>query len=314
MALKFGSICDVPGVKVGHAQNERARTGCTVILPTDGAVAGVDVRGSAPGTREIEAIKLVRLVPRIHAVLFAGGSAFGLDAAGGVQQFLEESGIGFDMGVARVPVVPTAVIFDLHQGDASIRPDKQMGLQAAQNAAEGTPCHGRIGAGCGASVGKVLGPDYSMNGGIGSASIQVGDCRIGALAVVNAFGDVIDPQNGNILAGTRTPETGEFLNSEEYIKSKPAHDLIAASSLYANTTLAVVATDAALNREAVTKVAQMAQNGLARVLRPAHTPFDGDLVIALSVGEKQSDALSIGTAAVGVVADAILNAVVNGKR
>jgi len=306
MASLLTSICDVPGIRVGHAQNDAAMTGCTVILPETGAVAGVDVRGSAPGTREIEAIKLVRLVARIHAVLFSGGSAFGLDAAGGVQQYLEEKGIGFDVGVAHVPVVPSAVIFDLHVGDASVRPDKKMGLQAAKAASRETKCTGRIGVGCGATVGKILGMQQCMKGGVGSACRQVGECRVGALVVVNAFGDIVDDGTDHIVAGARHPQSGKFLDTGEYIQELRKIDPPVALS---NTTLAVVATDAGFKKEEITKIAQMAQDGLARVIRPAHTPFDGDLVIGLSVGDKQENCLAVGMAAAGVVADAILSAV-----
>jgi len=306
MRSELTSICDVPGIRVGHAQNETAKTGCTVILPEKGAVAGVDVRGSAPGTREIEAIKLARLVPSIHAVLLAGGSAFGLDAAGGVQQYLEERGIGFDMWVARVPVVPSAVIFDLHEGDASVRPDKKMGMQAALAASQDAKCMGRIGVGCGATVGKVLGIEHCMKGGIGSACRQVGECRVGALVVVNAFGDIVDDKTGRTLAGARDPKSGKFLDTEEYIQALRG---IASAASPGNTTLAVVATDAGFNKEETTKIAQMAQDGFARAIRPAHTLFDGDLIIGLSVGDKHENCLAVGTSAADMVAAAIVSAV-----
>ncbi len=299
------SICDVPGIRVGHAQNDEARTGCTVIIPEHGAVAGVDVRGSAPGTREIEAIKPVRLVPKVHAVLLTGGSAFGLDAAGGVQQYLEEQGMGFDVGVATVPVVPTAVIFDLHEGDPRVRPDKQMGYQAAQAAVSAMVSEGRVGAGRGATVGKALGPQHCMKGGVGTACESMGEVRVGVLVVVNAVGNIVERDTGTIIAGARDPETGEFVDAVAYLQE---HSL-PGFNVSTNTTLALVATNAALCKEDATKIAEMAQDGIARVVRPAHTPFDGDLVIALSAGEQHAEVLSIGALAAELVAVAINRAV-----
>ncbi len=305
MTHVLNSICDIPGVKVGLAQNNDALTGCTVILPDNGAVAGVDIRGSAPGTREIEAMKPARLVPRVDAILLAGGSAFGLDAAGGVQQYLEEQGRGFDVGVTTVPIVPSAVIFDLHQGDPKIRPDKQMGYKAALSACSKPPPNGLFGAGLGATVGKVLGPENAMRGGQGSACSKYGDIYIGALAVVNAFGNIVNPEDNSIIAGARNPETGSFVDAEEAIWStgSPVYNL------KTNTTLAVVVTDAALTKETATQVATMAHAGFVRTIRPCHTPLDGDLIFALSVGEKQANALNIGSAAAQVVSEAIVRAV-----
>ncbi len=305
MSAQQKSICDVAGIKVGHAQHDDAKTGCTVIIPEKGAVAGVDVRGSAPGTREVEALKPVRLVPKIHAILLTGGSAFGLDAAGGVQQFLEERDIGYDVGVAKVPIVPAAVIFDLSEGDPNIRPDKKMGYHAAANANSRPPSEGRVGAGRGATVGKVAGYEYRMKGGIGSSSGGLGEAVVGALVVVNAFGDIVDANSGKIIAGARDPNSGQFLNCEEYLKTHA----VAPFPIATNTTLAVVATDARLTKEEATKVAQMAQDGLSRTIRPAHTPFDGDLVFCLAMGKKSGSVLSLGALAAQLVAEAILRAV-----
>lgn len=305
MTTKKSSICDVPGVKVGHAQDEVARTGCTVILPPEEAVAGVDVRGSAPGTREIETLKPVRLVPKIHAILLTGGSAFGLDASGGVQQYLEERGIGFDVGVTRVPIVPAAVIFDLKEGDPSVRPDKQMGYAAATNATSENVSEGRVGAGTGATVGKILGHENCMFGGIGTASLKINDLWVGALTVVNALGDIIEPQTGKILAGARNPKTGKFINTLSYLKEHPVNPFQPAT----NTTLAVVATDALLSKEEAIKVAQMAQDGLGRTISPAHTPYDGDVVFCLSVGQKKGDVMTIGAVAAELITESIIRAV-----
>jgi L-aminopeptidase/D-esterase-like protein len=298
------SLCDVPGIRVGHAQDEVARTGCTVILPDRPAVAGVDVRGSAPGSREIEALKPVRLVQEIHGILLTGGSAFGLDATGGVQKYLEERGIGYDVQVAKVPIVPTAVIFDLAVGDAKIRPTAEMAYRACMEASTKETRTGLVGAGCGATVGKIRGIMHSMWGGVGMASWKSGGLIVGALAVVNALGDVIDPQTGKIIAGAKNDD-GSFLHTQEHFK---AHYLSPFQS-WGNTTLAVVATNAAYKREGVTKIAEMAQDGLAYAIRPSHTLFDGDMVFAISAGDEQADVMAVGAIAAELVAEAIVQAV-----
>jgi len=299
----LNSLCDVPGLRAGHAHDLNARTGCTVILPERPAVAGVDVRGSAPGTREIELLHPVRLVPAIHGILLAGGSAFGLDAAGGVQKYLEERGIGFEIGLVKIPLVPAAVIFDLLVGDHLIRPNAEMAYHACLSATTTEARQGLVGAGCGATVGKIRGMSYCMPGGVGTASWKKDNLVIGALAVVNALGDIVDP-NGKLLAGARNDE-GQWLNTQEYLKQNAS----AAPVHWGNTTLAVVATNAAFNKEGITKIAQMAQDGLAQAIRPAHTLYDGDLVFALSVGEEKADVLAVGAIAAEVVAQAIGNAV-----
>lgn len=247
---------------------------------------------------------MVRLVPNIDAILFSGGSAFGLDAAGGVQQFLEERKIGFDVGVTHIPIVPTAVIFDLLVGDYKIRPDKVMGYQAAVNASSEKPEEGCVGAGTGATIGKALGMEFAMNGGVGTTCDFAGEVKVGALAVVNALGDIIDA-SGNIIAGAKDRKTNFFLDSQSKLKKSEKNSFLSSQ----NTTLAVVAVDAHLKKEEITKVAQMAQDGLARAILPAHTQFDGDLIIALSVGEKRGDLLSIGITAAEVVSEAIRRAV-----
>jgi len=298
------SICDVPGIRVGHAQNEQARTGLTVILPDRPAIGGVDVRGSAPGSREIEALKPVRLVQEIHGLLFTGGSAFGLDASGGVQKYLEERGIGFDVSVTKVPIVPSAVIFDLAVGDAKIRPTAEMAYEACERALTTEVRCGLIGVGTGATVGKIRGLQHAMLGGVGMASWKRNNRVIGALVVVNSLGDVVDPSSGNIIAGARD-DAGGFLNTQNWLKENPA----ALFKLWGNTVLAAVATNAAFTKEAITKVAEMAQDGLSRAIRPAHTPFDGDMVFALSVGDEQADVMAVGSIAAELVAEAIVRAV-----
>ncbi len=299
------SICSVPGIKVGHAHSDPGKTGCTVILPEGGAVGGIDIRGSAPGTREVETLKPVRLVPRINALVLTGGSAFGLECSSGVQQYLEERQIGYQIADVTVPIVPAAVIFDLREGDPAIRPDKAMGRQAAVNASTSHPAEGRVGGGRGATVGKLFGYEYHMKGGVGTTADRIGEAWVGVLAVVNAFGNVVDPTTGRTIAGARDPATGAFLDLQAGLKSQRLHTYGALE----NTTLGVVATDAALTKEEAIKIAQMAQDGLSRAIRPAHTPFDGDAVFCLSVGLHQVDLVALGSVAADLLAGAIVRAV-----
>ncbi len=306
----FRNITDVRGVRVGHFTDLEASTGCTVVLFDEGAVGGVDVRGSAPGTRETEVLRPVRLVQHVHAFLLTGGSAFGLDAAGGVMQYLEEQGKGFNVGGMRVPIVPAAVIFDLQVGRACVRPGFESGYLAAQGAREGEIKEGSVGAGTGATVGKVMGPKLAMKGGVGSWSIEIGQrVLVGALAVVNAFGDVID-ENGRVLAGTRDPETGRPAGSYGLL----VNGTEIRRGVGRSTTLAVVATNARLSKEEVNKVAQMGQDGLARSISPAHTIYDGDTVFAAATGERPGDVNAIGAAAAEVVAQAIRRAVIKAEK
>ena len=293
---KWGnSITDVPGVSVGSAENTEAQTGCTVALFEDGAVAGVDVRGSAPGTREIEAIKPVRKVEKIHGILLTGGSAFGLDAAGGVQKYLEEQGIGYDVQVAKIPIVPTAVIFDLRVGSPEIRPDIEMGYEAAKNATDSEPQSGLHGVGIGASAGGISG-DKRGRGGLGSSSLQLdNNISVGALVVTNSFGNVINPHTNELLVGS--------LNRDEWKLPKSPE------SFLENTVLAVVATNGKLNKEEATKVAQMAQDGIARAIIPSHTMYDGDIVFAVSTGNSECDVNIIGDAAAEVIIRSILKGI-----
>jgi L-aminopeptidase/D-esterase-like protein len=302
-----GTLTDISGLKVGHAQNHQSLTGCTVILCGEGAMAGVEVRGSAPGTRETDLLHPIKMIDKVHAILLSGGSAFGLDAAGGVMRFLEEQKIGFDVGVARVPIVPAAVLFDLMIGDPQVRPDAAMGYEACQNATTEAVSQGCIGAGTGATVGKMLGPKLSMKSGLGSASIKIGGgVRVAALVIVNAFGDVIHPETQEILAGVRKPVTGGFADSGKLITGD-LNRIIA--GFHTNTTLGVVATDAALTKTQATKVAQMAHNGYARTIRPVHTQYDGDTIFSLSYGDKHSDFNAVGFAASLVMELAVVNAV-----
>ena len=286
------SITDVPGLSVGVAQNEEAQTGCTVALFRDGAVAGVDVRGSAPGSSEIEAIKPVRVVDKIHGVLLTGGSAFGLSAAGGVIKYLEEEGIGYDVTVTKVPIVPTAVIFDLRVGSSKIRPDLEMGYEAAKNASTAHPAIGLHGVGIGASAGGISGGDRSR-GGFGTTSIHIDDkITVGVMTVANPMGNVFDNKSGKVIAGN--------LDRNKWILPKSGEPWIE------NTVLVLVATNAKLNKEEATKVAQMAQDGIARTIIPAHTMYDGDLVFAVSTGSEECNINVIGDAAAEAVAYSII--------
>ncbi|HYP25460.1 MAG TPA: P1 family peptidase [Blastocatellia bacterium] len=310
-----GSITDVPGISAGHADDQEARTGCTVVLCGDeGAVAGVDVRGSAPGTRETDLLEPGSLVERVHAVVLSGGSAFGLDAACGVMRFLEERGVGFDARVARVPIVPAAVIFDLAVGDASTRPDARMGYCACENASRAPLREGQVGVGAGASIGKLLGPGNASPGGVGTASAKIpGGACVGALVVVNAFGDVVDPETGRILAGARSPNGRGWLDIARTLAEGPAlsptvEPAASHPSGIESTTLAIIATDAALTKPQARKVASMAHDGMARSIRPIHTMFDGDTIFALSTGGIEADITTIGTVAAGLVATAIARA------
>ena len=296
----------LPGIRIGHASDLRGLTGCTIILCESGAVAGVDVRGSAAGTRDLNPCLPGHIAARVHAVLLTGGSAYGLDAAGGVMRYLESRRVGFKAGRHRVPIVPAAVIFDLNIGSSKVRPDAAMALRACRIASTSIR-EGSVGAGTGATVGKLLGPRCATKGGVGFAALRLArGVAVQALAVVNAFGDVLDPKSGAVLAGARrSPRSREFVRTvSEMYRGK-----IRAGFGATNTTLVVVMTNAALDKVGATKVAQMAHDGLARAISPVHTQFDGDVVFALSLGSKRPDLNAIGTAAAEATAHAITRAV-----
>jgi L-aminopeptidase/D-esterase-like protein len=320
---RVNAITDVRGIEVGHAQDEEALTGCTAIICHRGAVAGVDVRGSAPGTRETDLLDPVNLVEKVHAVVLAGGSAYGLDAASGVMRYLEEKKIGFNTGVAKVPIVPAAILYDLNVGRADVRPDPAMGYRAAASASSDRPAEGNVGAGTGASVGKMFGGSLSMKAGVGTASIDIGGgVVVGALVAVNAWGDVIDPQINEIVAGLRSGKVGPlrvgkrrvgqlsdptFADTLAMMKTPVGRGVLSLASR-ANTVIGVVATNAKLTKAQATKVAQMAQDGVARTIRPAHTMLDGDVIFALATGARKADISSIGAFAAEAMAEAILRA------
>ncbi len=303
-----GAITDVAGIEVGHHSDTRRPTGCSVVLARSGAVGGVDVRGAAPGTRETDLLHPGNLVPHVHAVLLAGGSAWGLDAAGGVMRWLEENDIGLDTGHGLVPIVPAAVVFDLGVGDGRIRPDALAGYQACGAASRSAPAQGNVGAGSGALVGKLLGLAHAMKGGVGTASVSAGGVTVGALVVCNAVGDVLEPATGQVIAGARTRDGKTLQNTRDALLAghTPQH-LLAGS----NTTIGVIATDAVLSKPQAQRLAQVAHDGLARCINPVHTMLDGDTLFALGTGTsgKQADMLLLATLAAEATARAVVNAV-----
>lgn len=302
-------LTDIPGIRVGHASDFEALTGCTAVLFDAGAVAGADIRGSATGTAEMDTMSPGHVAPLVHAVVFAGGSAFGLEAASGVRRFLEKKGVGFDTGAAKVPIVPCAILYDLGIGKAHVRPTREMGEAAAAAAtAEAVP-EGCVGAGTGATVGKLLGMAQAMKAGVGSFTVALegplAAVRVAALVVVNAVGDVRDPQSGALIAGARrSPASLELIDSEQWMKRGGRGGF-----RRENTTLALVATNAKLNKVQATKLAQLAQLGLARTIYPVNTMSDGDVVIAASAGNEIADIDALGIAAASAVAQAIVRAV-----
>jgi len=281
-----GALTDIAGLKVGHWTSAERPTGCTVVLCEAGAVAGVDVRGAAPGTRETDLLDPTHLVDKVHAILLAGGSAWGLDAATGVVRWLEERGVGFDVGVARLPLVPGAVLFDLMVGDASIRPDAAAGYAACEAASGKAPAQGNVGAGAGACVGKIFGMDRAMKAGIGTASVTVGGVTVGALIAVNALGDVVDPDTAQVIAGARTRNGKALLDSRRALLRGESPIPVLAGT---NTTIGVIATDATLTKAQATRLAVMAHDGLARSINPVHTMSDGDTLFALGTGRALED-------------------------
>ncbi len=302
-------LTDIPGIRVGHASDWEALTGCTVVLCEGGAIAGAEIRGSASGTEEFPVMDADHLAPVVHAVVLAGGSAFGLEAASGVRRFLEQKGVGFDTGVTRVPIVPCAILYDLAIGKPGVRPTREMGEAAAAAASDAPVQEGAVGAGTGATVGKLFGIRQAMKSGIGSASVALegpfSDVKVAALAAVNAFGDVIEPETGKIVAGTRrAPESREFADTARQIKRGARSGFRGA-----NTTLVVVATNAALSKPEARKLAALAQIGVARTIRPVNTPYDGDVVIALSLGRERAELTALGVAAAEAVSEAILRSV-----
>lgn len=304
----YNNILDVKGIKVGQVQQMEGLTGCSVIICEEGAVCGVDVRGSAPGTRETDLLDPINMIQKVHAVVLSGGSAFGLEATCGVSKYLEENGIGFDVGVAKVPIVTGAVLFDLGVGDPKCRPNIDMGYEACKVASSTNLEQGNFGAGCGATVGKIKGSNFCTKGGIGSYSIKLDNgLVVAALIAVNAFGDVYE--EGKVIAGVLNYSKDEFLNTYDLMKqgvNKGGFNID-------NTTIGVVATNAKLDKAQCKKVSQMAHNGYAKTIFPIHTPHDGDTIFTLATGEIETDVTLLGSLATEVVEKSIINAIKNAK-
>lgn len=298
-------IMEIGGFRVGHAQDLKGGTGCTVILCDHMSPAGLDVRGGGPASRESQILNPVAAAEGINAILLSGGSAFGLDAAGGVQRYLEERGIGFDVGVTKVPLVSQSCLFDLGVGDKNTRPDAAMAYQACENASRGAPAQGNVGAGTGCSIGKYRGMERAMKSGFGTCAFQAGPLKVGAMVAVNALGDIYGP-DGKQTAGLLNPQkTGLSSTLDEMFQ-----DVSLASNLFSgNTTLGVVVTNAKLNKTQLTKVAGMTHNGYARAIRPVHTTADGDSIYALSLGDIPGDVNMVGSMAAYTMERAILRAV-----
>ena len=304
--MKEIQFTDIDGITVGHAQDIEAATGCTVVICEEGATAGVDVRGGSPGTRETDLLDPQNLVDKIHAVMLSGGSAFGLDAASGAMQFLEERGIGFDVQVTKVPIVCSAVLFDLVVGDYKVRPNLEMGYRACVNATDKECPNGNIGAGTGATVGKFLGVDRAMKGGLGSFALQIGDLKVGAIVAVNCLGDVIDPETGEILAGLLDEQGTTLVGTENILAQKYSEK----KNLFSgNTTIGVVATNGRFTKSETNKLASMAHNGYARAMRPAHSIFDGDTIFTMATGKIEADINVVGFLAARTMERAVINAV-----
>jgi L-aminopeptidase/D-esterase-like protein len=311
------AITDIPGIEVGQAQDDEALTGCTVILCRKGAVGGVDVRGSAPGTRETDLLNPINLVDKVHAVVLAGGSAFGLDAASGVMKYLAEKNIGYGLGAMHVPIVPAAILFDLGMGKSAHLPDAEMGYAAVSAAQAGPVAEGNVGAGTGATLGKIFGMAGAMKSGLGTASIEIGGgVLVGAIVAVNAFGDVLDSATGQIIAGARPANlgpvklggSGQFADTLKVMQTLTGRTILSLAT-GGNTIIGVVATNAKFNKAQTTKVAQMAHDGLARAVRPAHTMLDGDTIFALATGKRKADVSIVGAYAAEALSQAIVRAV-----
>lgn len=304
--MKEISIKEIENLKIGSAENKEAGTGCTVLLFEQGAPAGLDVRGGGPASRETELLKPTAAAEVIHAVLLSGGSAFGLDAAGGVMQYMEERNLGLDVGITKVPLVCQSCLFDLMVGDYRVRPDKAMGYEACANAEAGNYQDGNYGAGCGATVGKLYGKDFCMKSGIGSYAVQIGELKVGAIVAVNSLGDIYNWRTGEKVAGLLAPDKKSFLVMEDEIYK--SYEIVK-NKFVGNTTIGAIVTNAKFNKTQLCKLAGMTHNGYARSIRPVHTSADGDSIYAVSVGEVAADLDMVGTLAAEVMSEAILRAV-----
>ena len=312
--MKQININEIENIKIGNAQNNEAGTGCTVIICKKGAVTGLDVRGGGPASRESELMKPTAASGFINAVLLSGGSAFGLDAAGGVMEYLEEKNVGFDVGITKVPLVAQSCIFDLSVGDMKVRPDKVMAYEACVNSENNNPSMGNAGAGTGATVGKLGGMATAMKGGLGSYAVQIGDLKVGAIVAVNACGDIFDYDTHEIIAGLLTPDLKNFANTEQVIYQMCEAAMAAGGSgienkEMQNTTIGVIITNGKFTKAQMNKIATMAHNGYARTINPVHTSMDGDSIYAMSVGEVVADMDMVGTLAANVMGHAVCDAI-----
>lgn len=297
-------INDFKGFRIGNAQNVQAKTGTTVILFDDGAKVGIDISGGGPAARETHLTDPTTADNPINAIMLSGGSAFGLEAAEGIMQYLEKHDIGYDTGYAKVPLVCGSCIYDLGLGDAQVRPDKKMGYEACVNAEKNEPKQGDFGAGCGATVGKINGMEHASNSGLGMYAVELGQLKVAAIVVVNALGDVFDPQTNKQIAGLLN-EDGSFGNSkEELYKLSKRTDMFTG-----NTTIGVIITNGAFSKAEMTKIASMTRNAYARCIDPVGTMADGDTIYAASIGNIEADINVVGTLAAEVMANAIVNAI-----
>lgn len=310
MNRKEINICDIGEIKIGQAENVQAGTGCTVLYTEQGMAAGLDVRGGGPASRESELMNPLAAAQTIHGIVLAGGSAFGLGAADGVMQYLEERGIGFDVGPLKVPLVCQADLFDLTVGDPYTRPDRDMGYEACINAQHGNYRDGNYGAGCGATVGKIAGMDFCMKSGIGSYALQLGELQVGALVAVNALGDIYDWKTGCKAAGLLTEDKKSFRRTEDLMYASTE---VVENKFTGNTTIGIIVTNAGFTKPSLCKIAGMAHDGYARSIRPVHTTADGDSIYAVSVGDVAADQDLTGTLAAEVMSEAILRAVTSAK-
>jgi L-aminopeptidase/D-esterase-like protein len=306
-----GFLTDIEGIKLGHCTDSSALTGVSVAICEEGAVCGVDVRGSAPGTRETDLLKSENLVEKVHGVMLAGGSAYGLDAGSGIMHYLEEKDVGMDVTVCKVPIVVGAVIFDLACGDPFVRPDFKMGYEAAKNASENDQSMGLVGAGTGASVAKILGNDYAIKSGLGQASIELGDLKVAAITALNAFGDIFDHEKSKLIAAPYDRKNKKFLNTMDLYEGKTKD--YNAFNRSTNTTISIVATNAKLTKANANKVAQMAHDGYARSIIPVHTMFDGDTIFSMATNKVDADISLVGSLCAKVVSRAIANAIYSAK-
>ncbi|MBQ9815018.1 MAG: P1 family peptidase [Lachnospiraceae bacterium] len=309
--MKEISITDIQNIKIGQVENALAGTGCTVLLNEEGMRAGLDVRGGGPASRESQLLNPLMAAQVVHAIVLAGGSAFGLSAGSGVMRYLEDHGIGYDVGVTKVPLVVQSDLFDLTVGDAFVRPDEEMGYAAARHAAEEPNYRdGIFGAGCGATVGKIAGMSYCMKTGMGSYAVQIGELQVGAVVALNALGDIFDSKSGRQIAGLLEEDGKTFRSSPQFIEKSIE---VVKNRFAGNTTLAVIITNAYFEKTALCKIAGMGHDGYARSIRPVHTSLDGDSIYAVSVGDVKADQEVVGTLAAEVISEAIVRAVENAE-